>query len=77
MVLGPCLAAPITARAGKKEGQHLIVRDSQSNTPMLYQWSTASQTWEKVGEVVGGKGDGSSSATIGKRMFEGQVSRRG
>jgi len=58
---------------GKKEGQHLIVRDSQSNTPMLYQWSSASATWEKVGEVVGGKGDGGgSSATIGKRMFEGQ-----
>lgn len=57
---------------GTREGQTLIVRDPASKTPMLYQWSMASATWEKVGEVVGGKDDGGSGATLGKRMFEGK-----
>jgi WD40 repeat protein len=33
---------------GTREGQTLIVRDPASKTPMLYQWSMASATWEKV-----------------------------
>ena len=34
--------------AGTKEGQTLIVREEGSKVPMLYQWSMASSSWEKV-----------------------------
>ena len=57
---------------GTKEGQTLIVRDPNSKTPILYQWSMAARKWEKVGEVMGGKDDGGSGATLGSRMFEGK-----
>ena len=57
---------------GTREGQTLIVRDPTSKTPILYQWSMSGSKWEKVGEVVGGKDDSSSGATLGKRMYDGK-----
>jgi phospholipase A-2-activating protein len=32
----------------------------------------ASRKWEKVGEIVGGKDEGASGATLGKRLWEGK-----
>jgi phospholipase A-2-activating protein len=58
------------ATPGTREGQHKIVKDSASGNPMLYQWSSISSTWEKIGEVVNAKGD--SGATIGKRTYRGK-----
>jgi len=56
---------------GQREGQTKIVKDSTSGTPFLYQWSVASGSWEKVGEVTNAKDD-DSGATLGKKMFEGK-----
>ena len=60
---------------GTKEGEHLIVKAGEAATPILYQWSTATAAWEKVGEVTGsagGGGDGGGAATLGKRLYEGK-----
>jgi len=54
---------------GQREGQTKIVKDTATGTPFLYQWSVASNSWEKVGEVTGGKDEG---ATLGKKLFEGK-----
>ena len=48
------------------------VRDKDSKTAMLYQWSMGSRKWEKVGEVMGGKDTEGSGTTLGKRMYEGK-----
>ena len=55
---------------GTREGQTKIVKDSSTGTPFLYQWSVASTSWEKVGEVTNAKED--AGATLGKRLFEGK-----
>mmetsp|Transcript_870 Transcript_870/g.1758 ORF Transcript_870/g.1758 Transcript_870/m.1758 type:complete len:815 (-) Transcript_870:632-3076(-) len=57
---------------GTKEGQLKVVKDSTTGTPMAYQWSNGSRSWEKVGEVVGSKDDGGGGATMGKRLFDGK-----
>ena len=48
------------------------MKEEASGKPFLYQWSNASASWEKVGEVTNAKDDGSAGATLGKRMFEGK-----
>jgi phospholipase A-2-activating protein len=56
---------------GRKEGENLIVKEGGKT--MLYQWSMASASWEKVGEVTGSAGgDGSEGATLGKRWYQGK-----
>ena len=53
---------------GRKEGETLIVKES--GKMMLYQWSMASASWEKVGEVTGSAGE--APATLGKRLYQGK-----
>ena len=43
------------AQPGEREGQHKIVKD-EGGTPVLYTWSMAKGTWEKIGEVTGSSG---------------------
>lgn len=54
------------------QGQLKVVKEESTGTPMAYQWSNASRSWEKIGEVVGGKDQGGGGATMGKRMFDGK-----
>jgi phospholipase A-2-activating protein len=49
---------------GKKEGQVLMVRNG--NTVEAHQWSMATSTWTKVGEVVDAVGSSR------KQVYEGQ-----
>merc|ERR1719502_2427285 len=56
------------AEPGVKEGQQKFVRD-ENGVKWLYQWSGATQTWEKIGEITG---TDNSGANLGKRMFEGK-----
>ncbi|EOD39562.1 hypothetical protein EMIHUDRAFT_448870 [Emiliania huxleyi CCMP1516] len=55
------------AQPGEREGQHKIVKD-EGGTPMLYTWSMAKGTWEKIGEVTGSSG----GTSLGKRMHGGK-----
>lgn len=55
----------LTRKSGTKEGQHLIVKDSDGQ-PTLYQWSMAQQSWVKIGHVV------DSAASGDKVMYNGQ-----
>ena len=55
------------AEPGNREGQHKIVKD-KNGTPMLYQWSMAAASWEKIGEVTGS----SDGGTLGKRSYGGK-----
>merc|ERR1719502_2202976 len=56
------------AEPGVKEGQQKFVKD-ESGVKWLYQWSGATQTWEKIGEITG---TDNSGASLGKRMYEGK-----
>jgi len=55
---------------GTREGQKKMVKDA-NGTPVLYQWSSASSAWEKVGEIVGSSGGG-DGASLGKKLYRGQ-----
>lgn len=48
---------------GKKEGEVIMV--NMGATVEAHQWSTQSQSWEKIGEVVGG-------TKSSKQMYEGK-----
>ncbi|PWN27737.1 PFU-domain-containing protein [Jaminaea rosea] len=52
-------------KAGTREGETKMVSAS-GGVIEAYQWSTASSSWEKVGEVVGGVGSGT------KKLYEGK-----
>lgn len=49
---------------GKSEGQVIMVNNN--GTVEAHQWSTQTQTWQKIGDVVGGVGSGS------KQLYEGK-----
>ncbi|ORY94415.1 WD40-repeat-containing domain protein [Syncephalastrum racemosum] len=49
---------------GKKEGQVIMI--NAGSTVEAHQWSAATQSWQKIGDVVGGVGSGS------KTLFEGK-----
>jgi hypothetical protein len=50
--------------AGKKEGQVLMVRNAAGGVE-AHQWSVATRSWSKIGDVVGGVGSGT------KKLHEG------
>lgn len=52
------------AQPGSKEGQVKMVKNSE--VVEAHQWSTSSQQWVKIGEVVGGVGSGQ------KKLYEGK-----
>lgn len=49
---------------GKSEGQVIMVNNN--GTVEAHQWSSQTQTWQKIGDVVGGVGSGS------KQLYEGK-----
>ncbi|KAG0717763.1 Phospholipase A-2-activating protein [Chionoecetes opilio] len=53
---------------GKRDGQTVMVREGEKIN--CYSWSSASQQWSAVGEVVGGAGG--SASTSGKILYEGK-----
>lgn len=53
------------AQTGKKEGQVIMVK-SPEGTVEAHQWSSASMSWQKIGEVVDAVGQGR------KQLFDGQ-----
>lgn len=53
---------------GKRDGQTVMVREGEKIN--CYSWSSASQQWTAVGEVVGGAGG--SASTSGKILHEGK-----
>ena len=54
---------------GKKEGQSLMVREGK-DLAFCYQWSSASQKWEKIGQILGGSGG--TQVTSGKQLYRGK-----
>lgn len=59
------LAGPEALRnPGTKEGQVIMI--NTGTTVEAHQWSTQRQSWQKIGEVVGGVGSGT------KKLFEGK-----
>ena len=53
---------------GAREGQQKFVLDS-AGVKWLYQWTSATQSWEKIGEITG---QDNSGAALGKKYFEGK-----
>uniref|UniRef100_A0A0P4WEV7 Phospholipase A-2-activating protein n=1 Tax=Scylla olivacea TaxID=85551 RepID=A0A0P4WEV7_SCYOL len=53
---------------GKRDGQTVMVREGEKIN--CYSWSSSSQQWTAVGEVVGGTGG--SASTSGKVLHEGK-----
>ena len=53
---------------GKRDGQTMMVREGEKIN--CYSWSSSSQQWSAVGEVVGGTGG--SASTSGKVLYEGK-----
>lgn len=51
-------------RPGQKEGQVIMV--NMGSTVEAHQWNSQSQSWQKIGEVVGGVGSGSKTTFEGK-----------
>ena len=49
---------------GKKEGQVIMV--NVNGTVEAHQWSSQTQSWQKIGDVVGGVGSGN------KQLYEGK-----
>jgi phospholipase A-2-activating protein len=56
-------------KSGTKEGQQQMIKEDDGSVA-LYAWSTGSQKWEKIGEVVGSAGGSGSKQTYNGKQYD-------
>ncbi|KAK9806981.1 hypothetical protein WJX72_009418 [[Myrmecia] bisecta] len=62
--------ASVLTQPGTRDGQTKVVREGGAG--VAYSWDAARGQWEKVGEVMGGPGEGSDTMAVGSKWHNGQ-----